>query len=428
MRSLLRRSLRSTLTTSTTRLHPSDPVRCRPRDDQTAEERTHSGPDDPVRDLRPADRDGLCPRPDLLLGRKSRGGVPPQVSGARSKMVIPAPWTWRSTATPGWRPGMQPAPPGSPFGVLRGYAGSDLLAHTSVARIACPFTGEELPAVPALKPDVTVIHAQQADRKGKRRNVGHHRRPARGGPGRQVVDRTVEEIVDELEHDRSQSRRLADVDGDCSCAGAGRLAPLVLDGLHNEGQRVLYRVGRHLPRPGHLRGVDEGVRGRHCPTMPPIWSRSRATPMVETGPDQVTFTPDEMMTVTAARGLSNGQARFVGIGLPSEAANLARSSHAPDVVLIYESGNHRDPSGDPPPLHRRRRAGREGRPRGQCPRDLQLLASGREDRRRVPLGCPDRPIRKPEQHRHRLIRPPRCEGCPAPVVLPRLPLPPGKSS
>ena len=60
--------------------------------------------------------------------------------------------------------------------------------------------------------------------------------------------------------------------------------------------------------------------------------------MIEPGPDQVTFTPDEMMTVTAARGLSNGQVCFVGIGLPSEAANLARISHAPDVVLIYESG------------------------------------------------------------------------------------------
>jgi glutaconate CoA-transferase, subunit B len=60
--------------------------------------------------------------------------------------------------------------------------------------------------------------------------------------------------------------------------------------------------------------------------------------MVDTAQDQTDFTPDEMMTVTAARGLRNGQVCFVGIGLPSEAANLARLSHAPDVVLIYESG------------------------------------------------------------------------------------------
>jgi glutaconate CoA-transferase subunit B len=46
----------------------------------------------------------------------------------------------------------------------------------------------------------------------------------------------------------------------------------------------------------------------------------------------------EMMTVTAARRLQNGAVCFVGIGLPSTAANLARLTHAPDVVLIYESG------------------------------------------------------------------------------------------
>jgi glutaconate CoA-transferase subunit B len=60
--------------------------------------------------------------------------------------------------------------------------------------------------------------------------------------------------------------------------------------------------------------------------------------MVDTGAHEVTYTSDEMMTVTAARTLKNGQVCFVGIGLPSEAANLARLSHAPDVVLIYESG------------------------------------------------------------------------------------------
>ncbi|WP_052364891.1 CoA-transferase subunit beta [Halotalea alkalilenta] len=47
---------------------------------------------------------------------------------------------------------------------------------------------------------------------------------------------------------------------------------------------------------------------------------------------------EEMMTVTAARALGNGTTCFVGIGLPSQAANLARLTHAPEVVLIYESG------------------------------------------------------------------------------------------
>lgn len=50
------------------------------------------------------------------------------------------------------------------------------------------------------------------------------------------------------------------------------------------------------------------------------------------------YTADEMMTIAASRALWNGAVCFVGIGLPSAAANLARLTHAPDVVLIYESG------------------------------------------------------------------------------------------
>lgn len=50
------------------------------------------------------------------------------------------------------------------------------------------------------------------------------------------------------------------------------------------------------------------------------------------------YTADEMMTVAAARRLRNGAVCFVGIGLPSAACNLARQTHAPDLVLIYESG------------------------------------------------------------------------------------------
>jgi glutaconate CoA-transferase subunit B len=50
------------------------------------------------------------------------------------------------------------------------------------------------------------------------------------------------------------------------------------------------------------------------------------------------YTADEMMAVAAARRLRNGTVCFVGIGLPSRAANLARATHAPGCVLIYESG------------------------------------------------------------------------------------------
>ncbi len=86
-----------------------------------------------------------------------------------------------------------------PFGVLRGYRGGDLPARTRVARIACPFTGEELAAVPALRPDVGVIHAQRADRLGNVQLwgiIGVQKETVLAS-ARALA--TVEEVVDELE-------------------------------------------------------------------------------------------------------------------------------------------------------------------------------------------------------------------------------------
>jgi glutaconate CoA-transferase, subunit B len=60
---------------------------------------------------------------------------------------------------------------------------------------------------------------------------------------------------------------------------------------------------------------------------------TQASGAVENG-----YTTDEMMTVAASRELRDGAVCFVGIGLPSEAANLARATHAPSCVLVYESG------------------------------------------------------------------------------------------
>jgi glutaconate CoA-transferase subunit A len=88
---------------------------------------------------------------------------------------------------------------GLPFGVLRGYLGSDLPDHNpNVKFIDCPFTGERLAAVPAIRPDVTVIHAQKADRKGNVLLWGlvGVQKEAVLAARRAIV--TVEEIVDDL--------------------------------------------------------------------------------------------------------------------------------------------------------------------------------------------------------------------------------------
>lgn len=87
-----------------------------------------------------------------------------------------------------------------PFAVLRGYAGSDLPKHNGAIRqIRCPFTNEELAAVPAVRPDVAVIHAQKADRKGNVLMWGivGVQKEAVLAAKHSIV--TVEEIVDSLD-------------------------------------------------------------------------------------------------------------------------------------------------------------------------------------------------------------------------------------
>jgi glutaconate CoA-transferase, subunit A len=82
-----------------------------------------------------------------------------------------------------------------PFGVLRGARGTGLETRT----ITCPFTGEELTAVPALRPDVGIVHAQRADRRGNVQLwgiVGIQKEVVLASE-RSLV--TVEEVVDELE-------------------------------------------------------------------------------------------------------------------------------------------------------------------------------------------------------------------------------------
>ena len=91
---------------------------------------------------------------------------------------------------------------GLPFAVLRGYAGSDLPRYCDrIKPIRCPFTGQELTAVPALRPDVTVIHAQQADRKGNVlvKGIIGVQKEAVLAAKRAIA--TVEEVVDDLAAD-----------------------------------------------------------------------------------------------------------------------------------------------------------------------------------------------------------------------------------
>jgi glutaconate CoA-transferase subunit A len=88
---------------------------------------------------------------------------------------------------------------GLPFAMLRGYLGTDLeAANPSIRSIECPYTGERIATVPAINPDVTVVHAQRADRQGNVAISGIVGAQREAALAARTLIVTVEEIVDEL--------------------------------------------------------------------------------------------------------------------------------------------------------------------------------------------------------------------------------------
>ena len=133
-----------------------------------------------------------------------------------------------------------------PFGVLRGYDGTDLAARTEVATVRCPFTGEELAAVPAHRPDVGVIHAQQADRHGNVQlwGITGVQKETVLASARSIV--TVEEIVDELEP-RPGAVVLPSWIVDAVCLAPGGARPSYAHGYY-ERDNAFYREWDEISR------------------------------------------------------------------------------------------------------------------------------------------------------------------------------------
>jgi glutaconate CoA-transferase subunit A len=107
-----------------------------------------------------------------------------------------------------------------PFGLVRGYEGTGLAERTNVGWVTCPFTGERFAAVPAIRPDVGVIHAQQADARGNVQlwGISGVQKEVVLGAERSIV--TVEEIVEELDQKPGSTQLPAwTVTAVCECPG-----------------------------------------------------------------------------------------------------------------------------------------------------------------------------------------------------------------
>ena len=173
-------------------------------------------------------------------GSSSRGAATPAsaactASATRSRTAGRSPLELEEHSHAGMANRYAAGASGLPFAVLRGYVGSDLVAHTaSIKEVTCPFTGEVLSAVSALELDVAVIHAQQADTSRQRAAVGHRRRAEGGGPLRAARAR----------HGRGDRRgaraaagrdRAAALDDRLRLGGAERRASVLRARLHASG-------------------------------------------------------------------------------------------------------------------------------------------------------------------------------------------------
>ena len=134
--------------------------------------------------------------------------------------------------------------------------------NQNIKFIECPFTGERLAAIPAIRPDVTVIHAQKADRKGNVLiwGVVGVQKEAVMAAKRVIV--TVEEIVDDLNAPPNAVvlPQLGDRRG---LRSEGRRLSVLCARLLPAQQRLLQAVGPHRARTRDLSGLDAKARARH---------------------------------------------------------------------------------------------------------------------------------------------------------------------
>jgi glutaconate CoA-transferase subunit A len=151
---------------------------------------------------------------------------------------------------------------GMPSAFFKGYLGSDLpQVNPRIKSIACPFTGELLAAVPALRPDVTVIHAQKADREGNVLIAGiiGVQKEAVLAAKRAMV--TVEEVVDDLGSTGTNATVLPSWTIEAIAVVPGGARPSYAHGYYQR-DNAFYTAWDEIARDRHrfLRWVDDEVK------------------------------------------------------------------------------------------------------------------------------------------------------------------------
>ena len=152
---------------------------------------------------------------------------------------------------------------GLPVAIFRGYEGSELPLHNPNIRfVECPFTGERLAAIPALRPDVAIIHAQRSDRAGNVLIEGilGVQKEAVLAATRSIV--TVEEVVDDLEPPSPNSTVLPSLAIDAVVVAPGGARPAYAHGYYAR-DNAFYKAwdGISRDREAFVAWIDDNVMG-----------------------------------------------------------------------------------------------------------------------------------------------------------------------
>ena len=308
-----------------------------------------------------------------------------------------------------------------PFGVLRGYAGTDLAGRTRrrvdhVARSPA----RSSPRCRALRPDVGDRPRAAGGRARATCSSGAsaacRRRPC-SPPTRSLV--TVEEVVHEARA-AARRRRAAVVGGHRRRAGARRRAPVVRARLLRPRQRVLRAWDRDQPRPRTFRAWMQ----RHVLDTPTSRSTARACARPRSGRRE---------RRRLHRGRDDGRRRRApssrtapcassGSALPSQRCNLARATHAPSARAHLRERHDRREAGRTCRSRSATASSRRRRTRSSsCRRSSRYwLQAGRIDIGFLGAAQIDR-LRQPQQHRDRRLRPPAGAAAGRAAAHPRSP-------
>ena len=247
---------------------------------------------------------------------------------------------------------------------------------------------------------MTIVHAQKADREGNVlvEGIVGVQKEAVLAAARAVA--TVEEIVDRFEGVGTNAVILPSWTLNAIVHVPGGAHPSYAHGYYDRDNAFYVgwdEIARDRER--FTQWIDANVHGSgpgDFAARVVAWKGARVM--------SAAYTASEMMTVAAARALSNDDICFVGIGLPSAACNLARLTHAPRLTLVYESGTIETKPSVLPLSIGDGELCETALTTVSVPEMFQVLAAGRTDLGRLPRRRADRSLRQPEQHRHRAVR------------------------